>query len=53
MQCDKRLKVILPVLFCVLATLLTACGGSPGSSPTKAPANKQIFIDPVEGDADL
>jgi oligopeptide transport system substrate-binding protein len=53
MQCDKRLKVILPMLFCVLATLLAACSGGPGPSPTKASANKQIFIDPVEGDADL
>jgi oligopeptide transport system substrate-binding protein len=53
MQCGKRLKVMLPVLFCVLATLLAACGGSSGPSAAKAPANKQIFIDPVEGDADL
>jgi len=53
MQCGKRLKVMLPVLFCVLAALLAACGGSSGPSAAKAPANKQIFIDPVEGDADL
>ena len=54
MQCGKRLKAMLPVLFCVLATLLAACGGgSSVSSATKAPANKQTFIDPVEGDADL
>ncbi|HEY7418633.1 MAG TPA: peptide ABC transporter substrate-binding protein, partial [Ktedonobacteraceae bacterium] len=52
--CGKRLKVMLPVLFCICATLLAACGGgSSGPSTTKAPASQQIFVSPVAGQADL
>ncbi len=43
-------KGLLPTLFCILALLLTACGGGNGSSTSttsKAPTNKQIYIAPL------
>jgi oligopeptide transport system substrate-binding protein len=48
----------LPALLCLFAILLAACGGTtttpPGSSgPTKAPANKQIYVFPDEGVSDI
>ncbi len=47
----------LPALLCLFSILLVACGGTttpPGSTgPTKAPANKQIYIYPESGVADI
>src|SRR5579875_853912 len=54
--CKKWTWSVLPALLCVLAMLLAACGGSSSNTTlavTKAPANKQIYIDPFIGVTDV
>src|SRR5215472_9433762 len=62
MRLGKTLtRGFLPTLFCLVAMLVTACGGAtgtvPGSSSTttasKAPANQQIAVLPESGVADI
>jgi oligopeptide transport system substrate-binding protein len=54
MQSGKRLRAMLPVLLCVLTTLLVACGGGGNSgTATKAPASQQIYVYPQWGVADI
>jgi oligopeptide transport system substrate-binding protein len=53
MQSGKRLRAMLPILLCVLTTLLVACGGGGSGSGTKAPANQQIFVYPQWGISDI
>jgi oligopeptide transport system substrate-binding protein len=59
MQLSKKLtRGFLPTLLCTLALLLAACGGSSGSATTstatKAPANKQIYVQPYNiGESDI
>ncbi|QBD82212.1 peptide ABC transporter substrate-binding protein [Ktedonosporobacter rubrisoli] len=59
MPTGKNLSTrLLPPLLCLLAMLVVACGGSnpsPGQSNavTKAPDNKQIYVYPISGVADI
>ncbi|MBA2679816.1 MAG: peptide ABC transporter substrate-binding protein [Ktedonobacteraceae bacterium] len=58
MQQSKRLTAgILPTLFCIMAILLAACGGTnnqPGSTGvTKAPVDKQVYVAPEAGVSDI
>ncbi|MDQ2714090.1 MAG: peptide ABC transporter substrate-binding protein [Chloroflexota bacterium] len=58
MQQSKRLTAgILPTLFCIMAILLAACGGSTTpngtGAPTKASADKQVYVAPEAGVADI
>ena len=43
----------MPLLLCVLTTLLVACGGGGSGTATKAPANQQIFVYPQWGISDI
>jgi oligopeptide transport system substrate-binding protein len=58
MQSRKKFaRGFLPTLLCALALLLAACGGGSSggttATVTRAPANKQIFIDPFIGVTDI
>jgi len=53
MQSGKRLRAMLPILLCVLTTLLAACGGGGSGTATKAPAKQQIFVYPQWGVSDI
>jgi oligopeptide transport system substrate-binding protein len=57
MPSQKKLtQRLLPTFFCLLSLLLVACGSNgngTASSATKAPENKQIFIDPLWGTSDI
>ena len=53
MQSGKRMRAMLPLLLCVLTTLLVACGGGGSGTATKAPANQQIFVYPRWGISDI
>ncbi len=54
MPSGKRLGAMLPILLCVLTTLLVACGSGGGTGTgTRAPANRQIFIYPLWGLSDI
>jgi oligopeptide transport system substrate-binding protein len=58
MQLSKKLtKSFLPTLLCALAMLLAACGGGSSGTTvtaTKAPANKQIYVQPLDvGESDI
>ena len=59
MQTDKKIaRRFLPAFFCLLASLLAACG-STNTGPTtnsnieKASDDKQVFVSPFTGRADL
>src|SRR3989442_11513585 len=51
------ISTVLPALFCTMALLLAACGGGSSTTTTsthaKAAANKQVFIFPEAGIADI
>ena len=58
MQPTRKLgRRFVPILFCLLAFLLAACGGSSAQTVTtatsKADTSKQIFIWPLGGSTDL
>src|SRR6266516_40695 len=61
MQPGKKFATgFLPIFLCLMAMLLAACGGSatpgPGtgsSQPSKASADKQIYVFPEQGVADI
>ncbi|GCE30712.1 peptide ABC transporter substrate-binding protein [Dictyobacter alpinus] len=52
-------RQVIPILLCILATLLTACGGQTSTPPPsnagsdKASDDKQVFVRPITGRADL
>jgi oligopeptide transport system substrate-binding protein len=55
---EKSSTRSLPIIFCLLTVILVACGSpSPAPTlsgkPTKAPLNKQIFINPDGGSSDI
>lgn len=57
MIASKKKKLILgffPTFFCLLAMLLSACGGpAPAATGQAAPASKQIFRYPIIGGTDI
>lgn len=60
MQSSKKFAIgSLPIFLCLIVTLLTACEGSPNpgpgtsTGPTKASADKQIYVRPYQGLSDL
>ncbi len=57
MQSSKKFTIrLLPMLFCIVATLLAACGDGAEQSTTntaKASADKQILVSPLSGYSDI
>src|SRR5690348_5751499 len=61
MRPGKKLAMgFLPTILCLVTMLLTACGGSanpgpgtPSNQPSKASADKQIYVRPYQGLSDL
>jgi oligopeptide transport system substrate-binding protein len=54
--CKKWTLSVLPALLCLMAMLLAACSGSSSNTTSavmKAPASKQIYIDPFIGVTDV